>query len=493
MSIDVVLADLREELAALFGAGLATPGPARASALRGLAETLSAAGMERTAAELEEVATTIDAVVAGASAPDTLYERVQRIATWERQFRRAWSLRARRQELARAPTEATTAPARPPGIGGRVVPLGITAIDGRILFVARHVDSGDPLVLHDDWPGERTANPLNEPQPSRLFQEPIVPADALAQLWQLEDHPAVKRRGRWVAGPSFFTRPRLVDEPVPTEAMPQSLRMRWTSDGALLYADDDAPLELLESATLDFNLRKQRVFGEEIDVRLAESGHRRAIIAMAGPDGRPCFPSVDPAAIRWPRERLRKLADAVDHAGVRALVTVALGEETDWEPANTFGAAVASWLAGRPGGTGDAEIVTAAVGEASPALAERLAIESLPPDPTASDVVCRVLGIPDPAGRQSFVRAHATQLARDARRGGVLPPGRDLWLIAALARQWLDDDSALRIVDRERLRLAAVGPLVRALRGGAVPAFELEDALAIIVGWRETERFFSAP
>jgi len=498
MSMDLLLHDLRDEIAALWGAGLATPGPGRAEALRALAETMTGAGLERTAEVLEDLATRLDAAVTGEPSREDLTElhaRIQRLTTWEVRFRRAWSLRARRAELVERGSADAAPTARPPGLSGTVVPLGLTEIDGRVLFLARIETTGELLVLHDDWPGERGPDPLRRPQASRLFQQPIVPAEVLRSKWRLDDQPAVRRRGRYTAGPSFFTRPEVLDEPVAREAMPDVVQLRHSADGWSLHPEGgEDPLDVIISDALDFNLRKQAAIGTTLDVRLAPSGDRVSIVAMADPDGAPCFPSVDPGAVVWPTGWLEDVAHRSGDPGVRALADVVRGAPRRiGDGITTFGEAVASWVQGRPAAPRadavEAAVALAVVGALSETEVEALATSSLPGSPSGFDVARRVLGIRDPGERREFVEAHATATARAARRGEVLPPGRELWLLDALYTRSCADGDARLPVGRDRLRLAAANPLLRAVRGSPGPAPELEDALAIVVGWDEGSRF----
>ncbi len=497
MSVDQVLADLREELSALFGAGLATPGPGRSEALRSLAETMLAAGAIQTADELKQIADELDAVVEGRADRErlgALYDRVQRIVVWEGQFRRAWALRRCRVTLASDANDADATRRRPPGLDGTLIPAGITAIDGRILFVARLEGPGDSVVLHDEWPGARGPDPLRTLQPSRLFQEPVVPLEVLKKKWRLEDHPAVRRGDRWVAGPSFFSRPRVLDEGVTRGPLPDTLHVGWSSDGFVVSRDaQDEPIEIVDNPVLDFNLRKWRVFGDTVDVRLADSGDRRAIVAMADDLGDICFPTVDPAAIRWPLGYVAALARRFEHPGIQALVGVLIGEPEPPTLLDTLGEAVVALRLGRlgemPAGADEAELVRAAAGLASPELVERLALATLPSEPRAEHIVRRALHTNDPAARQRFVQAHVTAMARAIRRGGVVPPGRDLWLLDLLGRRHAVDAEATSLVDLGRLRLAAVSPLVRGLLGAPVSVRELEDALILVVGWEDGPRF----
>ncbi|MEN0065028.1 MAG: hypothetical protein AAGA48_22990 [Myxococcota bacterium] len=509
MSLDQVLGDVRDELIALWGAGLATPGPGRADALRSLAETLNDAGLERVAGEVSQLAKALEGLVGetpSAEALHAVHERLQQLTTWEVQFRRAWALRTCRQTF-EASKESVADSSRPPGLDATVVPLGVTSLDGRIVFVGELEGRSQPIVLHDHWPGFRGGNPFRQAQASRLFQDEVVPATLLAHKWRLRDHPAVQRRGRWIVGPSFFTRPDVLDEEVPRIVMPDDLTLRWSSDGWTLWREEaEHALEVAPSAALDFNLRKQRVYGPDLGARLAPNGDRHVLIAMADSIGLPCFPSVDPGAIRWTQPQAKALATRMAHRGVDALLTYLgclkpSGRKRKSVPSQTFGEVVAGWLAGRPPKAGNeaAAVALAALGGAPAALVSELSLAEIGPTPTGIEVVRRALEIEDLAERKAFVQAHVVAFTRSIRRGGVVPAGRDLWALTALWSRLgspSDPETSQPTLngvpfDLDRLRLAAVNPLSRALRGEAVSAEEVEDALLLVVGSDDGASFFA--
>lgn len=494
MTLERVLRDLRDELVALFGAGLATPGPGRAEALRSVAETMAAAGLGRAGAAVDEVANVLDEVVASPGDRErlrALHERIQWLLTWEAQFQRALALRASRRAIADGGTETVAAMARPPGIDGPVTPVGVAAIDDRIRFVLRIEGSGERLVLHDDWPASNhlVRNRFTVAQASRLFQEPVVPADLMRTSWRLSDHPAVRRRGGWVGGPSFFTRPELRGEAIVGDPMSDTLTVRWSSEGWTLWRDE-AQVEVVRNAAIDFNLRKQQVVSDTIDVRLAPYADEHVIVAMRGANGEVRFPMVDPAAVRWSLDELAGRLAIHDHRGVQSLMDRLASGRAPEEPPTTIGEIVA----GATGdGTGEARLAQAAAGIATNAVDDLVTL-ALPVRPSLTDVVRRALALP-PTDAREFVEAHTTRLAREVRRGEVVPPGRDLWLISALWTQLFGEDSGTHAlpgvaIDLDRLRNAAVNTLARTLGGDGVGGDEIEDALILIVACGDAEQFF---
>lgn len=506
MSVDQLLDDVQEELAALWGAGLALPGPDRAVALCALAERFGAIGLHAPATRLTGLAGHLGAAGDEVAA----YRTMQELAAWVRTFRHAWSLQRARERLDAGPEGTAAAERRSPGFSGTVSPVGLERAGTRLTIQAID-DGGRRVTLSDEVSELDERDPLRVPAPSRLFQDRVRYLDVLRGDLELEDHPKTAGRGPTVFGPAFYTRPRAVRSArVTRDRLPggrvtkrQLSRLPLTvrsSGDEWRFEHDGGDVTVSMSDVLTFNLAKWTGLGRlELDAVVLGRGGGAVLLECLDALGDRCFPAVDPMAIRWPWRRVQAAA------GGWPLGEALLGEgdlEHAPEPWRTVirwwrGAEVEPRLGVIDGPSAGHLAVWAHVASGVPipeSLGSRYLRSPLPERPGMEEIAARGLCLGGASGR-ALVEAHVAQLRRGVAQSSVVPDGWSVWALAdARARLGGADPRSAPVAGLGlpwgTLWNNAVEPLVDWVRGEAADLDEVASALWLIQTSQEEERFW---
>ena len=267
MSIDQLLDDVQDELAALWGSGVALPGPDRAGALRALADRTEGVGLTWAASRLRALAGTLPDPATSSGSAEEAYAHLQIIAAWVRTFRWGWALQRARERLNAGPEGAAAQPRARSGFDGVVSPVGVEGLGDRWTTYA--VDAtGRVVTLVDDVGEVSDVEPFRSPVSSALFQDRVDYGALLAQDLRFTDHPTTERGGWTVFAPCFYTRPESVPAhtdvvarlpggrltPGKLHRLPLAIRRRGEGWG---FEHDGGDVEIAVSRVLSFNLAKR--------------------------------------------------------------------------------------------------------------------------------------------------------------------------------------------------------------------------------------------
>ncbi len=513
MSVEQLIDDLETELAALWGAGVGLPGPERPRLLQALADRFAQLGLSWPTSRLRALATALEEDAAEA------YATTQELASWARAFREGWSLELAREHLSAAEGDGA-GPRRPSGVSATVAPLGLERAGNRLTL---HVidEQGAPLALLDEVTGLSRTDPLGQPVASRLFQDRVRYGRVLTSRIRLEDHPVTRTGGRVVLRPSFYARPTLVAadrrarDRLPQDrlrrgaAVRQELVLRRTGEG-WRFEHEGGDVTIAGSDLLDFNLAKRfAVDRGELDAVVLGRSEGATLLECLDTIGDPCFPTVDPSAVRWAPRRVVAAAGP-SPALAYALAALGLAERPPKRPSVRAGwPTLFDWLAGRapPLVTYEGEDPTAGhfalwthlVADRPPPerLVARFGRTPLGARPTLEEVAARGLCLGGAGGR-ALVEAHASQLRRGVEVSEVLPDPWSLWALAdavARLRELDPTDAPLVCLDLpvELIWTTAVEVLAPWVAGGGGDEEEVASALGLLRISGEDPRFWVSP
>ncbi|MBX2798723.1 MAG: hypothetical protein KTR31_13665 [Myxococcales bacterium] len=510
MSVPRLLDDLQEEVAAVWGCGIALPGPDRSASLRSLADELDGCSLSWASEQVRDLARHLE-VPAEESVEDrrartaAAYVQLQRVAAWVRTFRVSWGMEVARARLQAVDEDDAAVARRPKGLTSRVRPIGVERAGTRLMIHGLD-PSGGWVVLADEVADLDVWDPMRQLATSRLFQDRVRLADVLWGELHLEDQPFTQTGGRRVVSPSYYARPavRRVTEPVEAE-LPGGRAPGWVTVGIRRVPDgwglsrDGEAWPVAVSDVLELNLAKAAAMG--IDALRAVGlprGDGATLLAAEDALGLLCFPDLDPAALRWPSERVRERGEG-SVLGRLALACLGLIDPAQRLPpgASPVAQVLSWWCTGRVQPlpvpmeaegpmAGFLSVWSHLVAEEPipDELVSRFTRTALSSRPPLEEVAARGLcaGV---EGRTLLV-AHLSALKRGVRHSEILPPAMSCWAfaeaLAVLRTPGASTPHPLRLLEipPALVRTAAVEPLCAWMRGGEVDEDVLEAVLWVV-------------